>query len=92
MFYMGMFGSIFLGSLIVSILYLGGASGPLESSFGFIWLIIKAAILVLISFTVWLSMPRIRIDKFINFGWKYLIPIAMINLILAGIITLGWGL
>ena len=92
MFYMGMFGSIFLGSLIVSILYLGGPSGPLESSLGFIWLIIKAAILVLISFTVWLSMPRIRIDKFINFGWKYLIPIAMINLILAGIITLGWGL
>jgi NADH-quinone oxidoreductase subunit H len=92
LFYVGMFGSIFLGSLIVATLYLGGPSGPFESSLGFIWFLIKAWILVIIAFTIWLSMPRIRIDKFVNFGWKYLLPIAVINLILAGIITLGWGL
>lgn len=89
MFYMGMFGSIFLGSMIVSLLYLGGPSGPFSGYIGFIWLLVKSVILVLIAFTIWLSMPRIRIDKFVNFGWKYLLPASIINLVLAGILTLG---
>lgn len=92
MFYMGLFGSIFLSSMIVSLLYLGGYNGPFSGDAGFIYLLIKTVILVLISFTVWLSVPRIRIDKFVNMGWKYLLPISILNLIIAGIITLGVGL
>ena len=89
LFYMGLFGTIFLGSMIVSVLYLGGGSGPYSGSIGFIWLLVKTMILVVISMTVWLSMPRIRIDKFVNFGWKYLLPISFINLVITGIIVLG---
>ena len=92
MFYMGLFGSIFLSSMMVSLLYLGGYNGPFSSDAGFIFLLIKTVILVLVAFTVWLSVPRIRIDRFVNMGWKYLLPISIINLIIAGIITLGVGL
>lgn len=92
MFYMGMFGSIFLSSMIVSLLYLGGYNGPYSSYAGFIYLLIKAVILVLLSFTIWLSVPRIRIDKFVNLGWKYLLPASVINLIIAGVLTLGLGI
>ena len=31
---------------------------------------IKTLVLVVISLTIWLSMPRVRIDKFVNFGWR----------------------
>ena len=92
MFYMGMFGSIFLGSMIVSILYLGAYNGPFSGDFGFIYLLIKSLILVILAFTIWLSVPRIRIDKFVNLGWKYLLPASVINLVIAGILTLGLGL
>ena len=92
LFYIGLFGSIFLSSLIVSLLYLGGYNGPYSGYLGFIYLLIKALILVLISFTVWLSVPRIRIDRFVNMGWKYLLPASIINLIIAGILTLGVGI
>ncbi len=92
MFYMGMFGSIFLSSMIVSLLYLGGYNGPYSSYAGFIYLLIKAVILVLLSFTIWLSIPRIRVDKFVNLGWKYLLPASVINLIIAGVLTLGLGI
>lgn len=92
MFYMGLFGSIFLSSLMVSLLYLGGYNGPFSSYAGFIYLLIKALILVLLSFTIWLSVPRIRIDRFVNMGWKYLLPASVINLIIAGILTLGLGI
>lgn len=91
-FYIGLFGSIFLGSMMVSVLYLGAFAGPYSGDLGFIYILIKTWILVLLSFTVWLSMPRIRIDRFVNFGWKYLLPASVINLILAGILTLGWSL
>ncbi|MHB1662679.1 MAG: NADH-quinone oxidoreductase subunit H, partial [Thermoplasmataceae archaeon] len=89
MFYMGLFGTIFLGSMLVSVLYLGGGSGPFESSIGFIWFMVKTIILVIISLTVWLSMPRVRIDKFVNFGWKILLPLSFINLVITGIIILS---
>jgi NADH-quinone oxidoreductase subunit H len=91
LFYIGLFGTIFLGSLLVALLYIGGFNGPFSSQVGFIWLIIKGLILVLISFTIWLSMPRIRIDRLVNTGWKYLLPISFINLVLAGVLTLGLG-
>lgn len=91
-FYIGLFGSILLGSMMVSVLYLGASNGPFTGDLGFIYLLIKTWILVLIAFTIWLSMPRIRIDKFVTFGWKYLLPASVINLIIAGIITLGWSL
>ncbi len=89
MFYMGLFGTIFLGSMLVSVLYLGGGSGPFESSIGFVWFMVKTIILVIISLTVWLSMPRVRIDKFVNFGWKILLPLSFINLVITGIIILS---
>lgn len=90
-FYMGLFGSIFLGSLVLSNLYLGGYSGPFGTTMGWVWLMVKSLILVFIFFTIWLSMPRMRVDKFVNFGWKYLLPIAFVNLVLSGFIALGLG-
>ncbi len=91
LFYMGLFGSIFLGSLILSVFYLGGYHGPFAGSIGWVWLMVRAFILVLIFFTVWLAMPRIRIDKFMDLGWKYLLPISFINLVISGVLTLGFG-
>ncbi len=88
-FYLGLFGTIFLGSMMISTIYLGGYLGPFTNYMGFIWLLIKTLILVIISLTIWLSMPRVRIDKFINFGWKYLLPIAFVNLVIVGFLVLG---
>ncbi len=88
LFYMGMFGSIFLGSLAISLLYLGGFNGPFTTDAGFIYLLIKGFVMVLVSFLIWLTFPRIRIDRFINFGWKVLLPVAIINLIWVGFFTL----
>ncbi len=87
-FYIGLFGMVYLGSFFISILYLGGYNGPLTSDLGFIYLFIKTDILVLIAFLVWVSLPRIRIDKFVNLGWKYLLPLSVINLIYAGFFIL----
>ena len=78
----------YLGSFFISILYLAGSNGPVMTDLGFIYLFIKTDILVLIAFLVWVSLPRIRIDKFVNLGWKYLLPLSVINLIYAGFFIL----
>ncbi|MEM0133240.1 NADH-quinone oxidoreductase subunit H [Acidiplasma sp.] len=88
LFYIGLFGMVYLGSFFVSILYLGAYNGPASSDLGFIYLFIKTIILVLIAFLAWVSLPRIRVDKFVNLGWKYLLPISIINLVYAGLFVL----
>ncbi len=88
LFYIGLFGMIYLGSFFISILYLAGSNGPVTTDLGFIYLFIKTDILVLIAFLIWVSLPRIRIDKFVNLGWKYLLPLSVINLVYAGFFIL----
>ncbi len=87
-FYIGLFGMVYLSSFLISVLYLGGANGPYDNYVGFIYLMIKTIILVLISFLIWVAIPRIRIDKFVNLGWKYLLPLSMANLVYAGLFVL----
>ena len=88
LFYVGLFGMVYLSSFLISILYLGGSNGPFDHYVGFLYLFIKTDILVLISFLIWVTLPRIRIDKFVNLGWKYLLPLSMINLVYAGLFVL----
>ncbi|MGC8992034.1 MAG: NADH-quinone oxidoreductase subunit NuoH [Thermoplasmata archaeon] len=81
-FYLGVFGSIFFGSLFISTVYLGGGSDlPFLPGFGYVWLLIKAFIFTFLFLTIWVSLPRIRVDKYMNFGWKYLLPLSLINLL-----------
>ncbi|AAT43989.1 NADH-quinone oxidoreductase subunit NuoH [Picrophilus oshimae] len=88
LFYIPLFAMVFFASLLISLLYLGGYNGPLSGDLGLIYLLIKAFVLVMIFFLIWISLPRIRIDRFVNMGWKYLLPISIINLVYAGLITL----
>lgn len=76
-------------SLMASTLFLGGTNGPIAS--GFWWLIIKA--LVFLVFYVWLraTLPRFRYDQLMGLAWKVLLPLALINIALTGLIRL-WGL
>ena len=55
LFYLGLFGTIFLGSMLISTIYLGGYYGPYTNYAGFIWLLIKTIVLVVISLTIWLT-------------------------------------
>ena len=52
-------------------------------------MLVKTLVLVIISLTVWLTMPRARIDKLVTFGWKILLPLSFLQLVVAGFLTLG---
>ncbi len=83
--YLGEFIHIFLGGALMATLFLGGPAGPVLP--GFVWFLIK--IWAFFLFTQWLrsAMPRLRVDQFIEIGWKGLLVLAFANLILTAVLV-----
>lgn len=74
-----------LGSLLITVIFLGGWLGP---SFlpPFLWTMIKLVVVSLAIMLVRVTVFRMKIDKVLKSGWGYLIPLAVINLLLTFII------
>ena len=97
--YSGMrFGLFFLGEYVtmvvlgalVAVFFLGGWRGPILPPF--IWFCLK--VFVMASVMIWIrgTLPRLRYDQLMSFGWKFLIPLALLNIIITGGIMLLWGM
>ena len=93
--YSGMrFGLFFLGeyvSMIVlggltAVLFLGGWRGPLLPPF--VWLFIKIILVALMMIWVRGTLPRLRYDQLMALGWKVLIPLALVNILVTGAVGL----
>ena len=70
-------------SMLASSLFLGGWNGPGVATFPLLGVIYFAAkILFFIFLYIWLrgTLPRFRFDQLMNFGWKFLMPLALINI------------
>ncbi len=73
-------------------LFLGGWHGPfIPEAYGWIWFLIKVAVLCFGYLWLRWTLPRFRYDQLMAFGWKLLLPLATINLLLtaAGVLYLG---
>jgi NADH-quinone oxidoreductase subunit H len=93
--YSGMrFGLFFLGEYVhmqvlgafIAILFLGGWRGPILP--GPIWLFAKIVLVALIMIWIRGTLPRLRYDQLMALGWKVLIPLALINIMVTGAILL----
>ncbi|MBA7468895.1 NADH-quinone oxidoreductase subunit H [subsurface metagenome] len=75
-------------SAIIATIFLGGWRGPLLPPL--LWFLIKLfAVFFLI---VWIrsTIPRLRIDQVMSFAWKFLLPLALINLLITSIQIVFW--
>ncbi len=98
MFFLGEYANMATASAIISLLYLGGWNIPvpphvlgLEEGSILLGLlqfaVIMFKIIVLILFFIWVrwSLPRFRYDQLMNLGWRVLLPLAIVNVVLTGI-------
>lgn len=81
-------------SMLATSLFLGGWNGPFVSVvpwLGLVYFVIK--ILFFIFLYIWLrgTLPRFRFDQLMNFGWKFLMPVALINIFLTATIEAFGG-
>jgi NADH-quinone oxidoreductase subunit H len=83
MFYLVEYGEALLMSCLITTLFLGGWRGPALPEW--LWFIVKAVIVWFVMVWLWATLPRIRIDQMMALAWKFLSPLALINLIITAI-------
>lgn len=83
LFYLTEYSEALAISAIIATVYLGGWRGPLLPPV--LWLLIK--MIAVFIFIIWIrsTLPRIRIDHVMAFAWKFLLPLALINLLITGL-------
>lgn len=85
MFFVGEYIGVTLMSAMMALLFFGGWKGPFLPPA--IWFTIKTCLLICTFVLIRGTLPRLRYDQLIVMGWKYLLPLALLNLfITAGVI------
>jgi NADH-quinone oxidoreductase subunit H len=93
MFFLAEYINMVTVSAVATDLYLGGWHGPfLPESLGWIWFLVKVG--AILFFYVWMrwTLPRYRYDQLMAFGWKVLLPLSVINLLVTAAGVLNFGL
>jgi NADH-quinone oxidoreductase subunit H len=79
-------------SAVATSLFLGGWLGPLLPDWlAWVWFMIK--VLAILFFYVWMrwTLPRYRYDQLMEFGWKWLLPAAILNLVATAALVIWLG-
>jgi NADH-quinone oxidoreductase subunit H len=79
-------------SVVVTLFFGGWTLGALDGVFGlpFIWYFIKVAVFLFIFIWLRATLPRIRYDQLMRFGWQVLLPLSVLNaLVTAAVVAYG---
>ncbi|MYD94401.1 MAG: NADH-quinone oxidoreductase subunit NuoH [Chloroflexi bacterium] len=94
-FFMAEYANMLLMAALVATLFLGGWRGwtipGLEALSGVIWFLLKVALFMFGFFLLRATQPRFRYDQLMNFCWKILIPIGVVNLLIAAGLRMAWS-
>ena len=88
MFFVGEYIGITLISALVVTLFFGGWLGPAFLP-PFIWFFIETFIFILFFVLMRAALPRPRYDQLISFGWKILLPLSLLNILVTAAILLA---
>ncbi|MGA8016709.1 MAG: NADH-quinone oxidoreductase subunit NuoH [Candidatus Dormiibacterota bacterium] len=96
-YFLGEYINMVIVSSIAVSLFLGGWLSPLPTSWiflgyipGFIWFFAKVSILLFVMMWIRWTLPRLRYDRLMNLGWKVLLPLGLVNIMVTGtIVALG---
>lgn len=82
MFFVGEYLGVLLVSAMIVTLFFGGWQGPFLPPI--VWFIVKMAFFVAFFILLRAALPRPRYDQLMSFGWKYMLPLTLLNLLLTG--------
>lgn len=79
-------------SVLSVVLFFGGWNPPIDYTIPFVpiafiwlfWFVFKVAVFIYLFMWVRFTLPRYRYDQLMNIGWKILIPIALVNILITG--------
>ena len=87
MFFVGEYLGVTLVSSLITILFFGGWLGP---SFlpPVVWFFLKTAVFICFFILLRASLPRPRYDQLMNVGWKILLPLTLLNILVTGAVLI----
>jgi NADH-quinone oxidoreductase subunit H len=87
LFQLGEYLDLILVSMMTTVLFLGGWLGPWLPPL--LWFLIKTGVVIFIFILVRSVLPRFRFDQLMDIGWKWLLPISILNVLVSGAIALA---
>jgi NADH-quinone oxidoreductase subunit H len=86
MFFVGEYLGLVLISSLITVLFFGGWHGPFLPPLA--WFIIKASCFIAFFILLRAAIPRPRYDQLMSYGWLFLLPLSLINLLITGALIL----
>lgn len=93
MFFLAEYANMVTASAIETILFFGGWGGPmfgppvLQMVLPTVWFLMKVFGFILIFMILRATLPRIRFDQLMAFGWKFLLPLALANIVVTSLLV-----
>ncbi|MDP2861816.1 MAG: NADH-quinone oxidoreductase subunit NuoH [Desulfobacterales bacterium] len=84
LFFLAEYTNMFIAASMGAVLFFGGWHGPFFP--GLIWFVVKVYALIFVIIWVRWTFPRLRFDQLMNFAWKVMIPVALLNLMITAIV------
>jgi NADH-quinone oxidoreductase subunit H len=98
MFFMAEYANMITVGCVATLLFFGGASSPFghifantlnttffNAAFSIFWFIVKVFAFLFLYIWVRSTLPRFRYDQLMSFGWKFLLPLAMANIVVTSL-------
>jgi NADH-quinone oxidoreductase subunit H len=93
MFFMAEYANMFTVACLATVLFFGGWSGPvfgpaiLRAFLPIFWFVLKVLAFIFIYIWVRGTLPRFRYDQLMAFGWKFLLPLAIANILVTSLVV-----
>ena len=89
MFFVGEYLGVTLISALMVTLFFGGWLGPVLPPL--VWFVLKTLIFICFFILLRATLPRPRFDQLMSYGWKVMLPLALLNLVVTGAVVLAIG-
>ena len=93
MFMMAEYANIITVSSLATIMFFGGWAGPvfgpwwLRAALPTVWFVIKVGALIFLYVLARATIPRVRYDQLMRFGWKFLLPLSLANILITSLVV-----
>jgi NADH-quinone oxidoreductase subunit H len=88
-FLLAEYAGIVLLSALTAVLFLGGWHGPFPDALGWLWTLVKTFALAVVVIWLRVAYPRLREDQLQRLAWVWLVPLALLQLGLTGLVALS---